>query len=286
MPISVPVTVPVAAPALAPAFFGAEPALRLRFTEIMLPGSVQFPTAWGIDDAGDIDGWYYDASSIEHGYIYAGGVLTNIDDPSGTPTLPRGISRNGAFVVGEYTKPSGDNHGFVYSGGTFTDVGTDTLNGANGVNDAGLIVGSYAHCQYCPSHGFLFDGTTYTTIDVPHMSETSIVAINDHGVMLMNGVSNGNVYHAFTYDGKTFTKIDVPGASNTFAEGINDRGDVVLSYTNKKVFNGAAILHAGTFTTYYLPGAAIQFTGGVNDKRTIVGTSDDSGAFEIWEVHY
>jgi uncharacterized membrane protein len=269
--------------AIASFMFSPITSTALHFDPVSIPGT-NLPAAWGINDAGAIVGYDVAGSNLQ-GFLFSGGVVTALNDPKGSPTLPIAISNRGQ-IVGEYTLPSGFNRGFSYARGVFTDVGVDTISGANGVNDSGIVVGSYAHCQFCVSHGFIFNGRTYATIDVPHLAQTRIVDINNAGVMAVIGVTGGNVYHAYVYDGKTFTNVDVPGASNTYAEGINDQGDMSLSYLQhgKQL---CALLHAGRYTSFTLPNAATSFVGKLNDKRTMIGTGiSPGGAYTVYKIKY
>ena len=70
---------------------------------------------------------------------------------------------------GVYIDSSGTLHGFLDSGGIYTTL-DDPLGAkgtvANGINDAGQIVGYYVDSSGTP-HGFLYSGGTYTTLDDP-----------------------------------------------------------------------------------------------------------------------
>jgi probable HAF family extracellular repeat protein len=92
--------------------------------------------ASGIDDAGQIVGFYYDFSAHPHGFLYCGGVYTTLDDP---------LAGNGAAFGGA-------------AQGTY----------ATGINAAGQIVGYYLDSNGI-EHGFLYNpnGATYTTLDDP-----------------------------------------------------------------------------------------------------------------------
>jgi probable HAF family extracellular repeat protein len=86
--------------------------------------------AQGINDQGQIVGYYYDSGGNQHGFLYSGGTYTTLDDPLATgTTLPYSIN-DPDQIVGFYsgigTFPL---HGFLYSGGTFT-----TLNDPLGTN--------------------------------------------------------------------------------------------------------------------------------------------------------
>jgi len=115
----------------------------------------------GINDAGDIVGWYLNSSGVEHGFLLPhGGKAVTIDDPNGTTTL-EGINNKGE-ISGLYTDSSGNRHGFTYdikkkkfteltvSGSTYVEVW--------GLNDQGLVAidgensdDVFVGYIYCPS---------------------------------------------------------------------------------------------------------------------------------------
>jgi len=100
-------------------------------------------SAIGINAAGQIVGYYGDASGT-HGFLLSGGMYTPLDDPSAAnQTMASGINDVGQ-IVGSFQHSSGTTHSFLYNpnGGTYTSVDAvapDTE--ALGINDAGQIVG-------------------------------------------------------------------------------------------------------------------------------------------------
>jgi probable HAF family extracellular repeat protein len=100
-----------------------------------------------------------------------------------------------------------------------------------GLNNRGQIVGwFYDATQH--THGFLKDGTTFTTIDVPGALSTIAYGINTAG-QIVGSFQDATGFHGFLKDGATFTTIDgpgatdVPGAAFTEARGINTAGRIV-----------------------------------------------------------
>jgi probable HAF family extracellular repeat protein len=85
-----------------------------------VPGSGTF--AQGINDDGQVVGYYYDSSGNAHGFLFTRGGYTTLDDPStvNNQTFPEGINKNGD-IVGWYNDLSRD-HGFVYSAGRYTTL--------------------------------------------------------------------------------------------------------------------------------------------------------------------
>jgi uncharacterized membrane protein len=79
----------------------------------------------------------------------------------------------------------------LLSGGTYTWIdppgSVDTF--ADGINDAGDIVGWYCATSECIStgegqQGFLLSGGVFTTITIPGEFATNLVDINNNGVVL------------------------------------------------------------------------------------------------------
>src|ERR1700681_381710 len=96
-----------------------------------------------------------------------------IDDPNADETSTNGTQVSGINDSGEtvgYYRTSTDSYGFARTGATFTTLfgpaGSQEVS-ANGVNNAGQIVGSYQDANF-GAHGFLYDNGTYTQIDDPN----------------------------------------------------------------------------------------------------------------------
>lgn len=139
-------------------------------------------------------------------------------------------------------------HGFVLDNGVFTTIDMP-ISGAytipSGINDNGQIVGNYLTSH---GHGFLYDGTTYTTIDYVGTvtpTDTTIQGINNAGMMIgtyaISGVDTG-----FTYDGTTFTDIPILGMVSSAGYGINDKGTLVGAGGST---SGAGVSWIGPFIT-------------------------------------
>ena len=150
-----------------------------------LVASRSFPYAYGINDAGQIVG-SYNGSDGTHGFLYSGGIYTQLDDPLANPingTSAFGINATGQIVG--YYYANGLYHGFLYSGGIYTTLddplGT-VCTEALGINNLGQIVGEYADTDIngIPAfHGFLA-----TPAAAP--SVRSITASTDNGATDLN----------------------------------------------------------------------------------------------------
>ena len=93
--------------------------------------------------------------------------------------------------------------------------------------DGGNIAGQYYASGW---HGFIYDGTTYTPLDVPGAYGTYARGIDGGNTV---GYYNDSSYnsHGFSYDGTSYTTLDVPGATATYAYDI-DGGTIVGYYTD------------------------------------------------------
>lgn len=113
----------------------------------------------GYDNAGDVVGWYYDSSGLQHGFYMAHGKkAVTVDDPGGATNL-EGINNKGE-ASGLWTDSSGLRHGFTYDikSGKFTEL---TISGATqvevwGLNDKGVVdidgqlSSGFVGYLYCP----------------------------------------------------------------------------------------------------------------------------------------
>jgi hypothetical protein len=113
----------------------------------------------GVNSRGDIVGWYYDASGVQHGFLLSGGTATKIDYPGKNvaSTLLEGINDNN-IITGYWSDTSGILHGFFYQRKkqTFRNInvaGSTSFVQVWGVSNSGLIaVGSDAgYFIYCPA---------------------------------------------------------------------------------------------------------------------------------------
>jgi hypothetical protein len=78
------------------------------------------------------------------------------------------------------------------------------------------------------AHGFVYNGTSYTTLDFPGADTTGAHAIDGNNIVGIYVVSGAS--HGFLYNGTTYTTLDVPlvGASGTSANGIS--GNNIVGY--------------------------------------------------------
>jgi len=131
-------------------------ALSYNFTNVIHPNA---PNIWafGINNSGNVVGYYIDSNFNRIGFIYNGSTFTDVIPPNAVDeTYPSGINNSGV-VVGSYYDSNYNTIGYIYDGSTFTDVIPpnavyDTY--AFGINDSGVVVGSYFDSNNI-GHGFI-----------------------------------------------------------------------------------------------------------------------------------
>jgi hypothetical protein len=133
----------------------------------------------------NVVGSYFDGNT-DRAFVYDGSAFTTLDGPGGFGSEANGVS--GATVVGDYLDPFVNNHGFLYNGSTFTtlDVPGAVATIPKSVDGSSpsrpkrkgrtgpsqfSVAGTYYDVNNA-AHAFLYDGSSFTTIDAPGASDT------------------------------------------------------------------------------------------------------------------
>jgi hypothetical protein len=137
---------------------------QTTFTSFSDPSETVGTFAAGIDNSGDVVGFYIGSGNITSAYLYEGGLFYNFNDPSAVGlTAAEGIDSNGD-IFGFYHDASGESHGFLYTGYSLS---------------GGVISGGTWYSFDDPNA----DGTSYT----PPGTSTAI-----SGTQILGVDSNGN----------------------------------------------------------------------------------------------
>jgi hypothetical protein len=161
-----------------------------KFTAINYPKS-NGTEALGINDAGDVVGFYLDSANVQHGFMKKGSKYSSFDVKGDTTTTAWGINNKGQIAVFALNSASGYDS-FLYNGKSFKKV-SDPNAGSTGtiiriVNNKGDTAGAY------------FDS---------------------------NGSEVGFLQHA----GKYYDLKDPKANNNTRPDGLNDKLVIVGRYT-------------------------------------------------------
>jgi uncharacterized membrane protein len=125
------------------------------FRPVTIPGA-QNVTASGINQAGEITGFYNKPGGPTLGFVLAGRRLTSFSLDHSSSTMALGIN-NAGYVVGSYagTNPA-DTYGFIWHAGwseTIIEPHGPTTTVVNGLNNRGDLVGFFTDAAG-NTHGF------------------------------------------------------------------------------------------------------------------------------------
>jgi hypothetical protein len=276
---------------------------------------VDGPATSGINNAGQIVGTYYNPAGSGHGYLDSGGVFTGFDDPFASNPLAtfnggtqvNGINNTGE-IVGEY-RGGGSGFGingfvqvpFVSANGGFITIDDPSSNQgyteANGINDAGQVVGDYGVSIPDPEggnelqiNGFLLNGAVFTTIDDPLGFSTTLTGINNAGIIVGFYTDASGISHGFVDNGGVFLTIDDPlGTGGTEVEGINNNDQVVGFYIdgNGQVHGFLDTNPLGNSTTHPLVAGGSPFGGSpftTIDDPSLVGGCEALGINDAGQI--
>ena len=202
-------------------------------------------------------------------------VFTAIDVPGARFTEAYGIS--GTNIVGDYIDASDNYHGFLYNVSTHVYTTIDmpgvgiSFTGAYGI-DGNNIVGEYDDAGGI--HGFLYNGSTYTTIDIPDAMDTYALGIDGNNIVgdYSRGYFTGE--RGLLYNGNTYTKLNVAGAMDTCASGISG-SNIVGFYSNYRHWPHGFVYNGKTCGRLDVPGAMWTEALGI-DGNNIVGAYQDA----------
>jgi len=179
-------------------------------------------------------GTYTDSSAARHSFMLQGSTFTSIVHPNAAPntTMVQGLNKFNTIVGSFSSVPWGgtvrsfkrDSSGNFFS---FSFPGSQTTL-ANGINDSGVIVGSYVAPGSVNGalswHGFAYHNGQWVTVDYPGTNvDTFLLGISDTGVIIGEVEPIGPPIY-FMYSNGVFKKIDVPNSLFTQVSGISAGG--------------------------------------------------------------
>jgi chitinase len=249
------------------------------YTIFDFPGAGTTGTvATGINDAGDIVGYYYDSNVYTHGFLWANGAMNIVDYPqTQVHTSLYGINNCGA-IVGQIFNNNGSTtlQSFVLAAKKFTVINypgsVATL--AYGINDYGTVSGTYQ--VGIDDYGFVWSQGRFTAITGLMQHTAWVLGLNDLGDRVGYyfeglGSQRQNVGFAYIKKSNELLTLSFPGAINTTATGINNLGQIVGFYQVSNQSNEGAFLYAGGVYTGIGPFANGAVAWGINNAGVIAG---------------
>jgi probable HAF family extracellular repeat protein len=229
------------------------------YTSIDYPNA-KLTNALGINDVGDIVGYYYYSPTARHGFLYSNGQYTSIEYPNAAQTEAWAINDTGQ-IVGYYIDSNSNFFGFLYSNGQYSQIslGNNTFTVALGINDDGQIVGYYQ--DSAGYHGFLDNTNTGTITNIDNGTGTIVRNLNGDSIIV--GLVQGG--SSFLYDAVTGNFVNI----DPTIYGINSSLEMVGGNTLYDYENGSQV-------AINYPGSTGTAAFSVNDYTEIVGNWYDT----------
>ena len=238
------------------------------FTPVNFPNTA-YTQPQGINDNGDVVGYYQNGLSFPQGFVLKNGTYTAITGrPGSIAVIAYGINNSGQIVGND--GPSGQSSAFLLSGGVYSDVAYPgcSYNVAYAISNNGKIVGA---CQLGGATiMYILSGGVYTKLPDPGQP-ASPTGINNNGDVVGN--FGGSV--GFLYRGGTYTSIPGPsGAITAQVSGINDNGQIA-GYDESKVSglleDHGFLFSGGSYTPLDVPKQPGELLFGINNNAWVVG---------------
>jgi probable HAF family extracellular repeat protein len=262
------------------------PFVPTNFTSFDAPQAVSTHVR-GINNAGktgvaSVVGYYVDSAGKAHAFRRdSAATFVPINIPGETDAKAFDIN-NAGRVVGTVGDASGQ-HAFLVDGTTVTVPGNPPVPTGLGLNDTGLIIGTFSDSAG-KQHGFTLLPGLAGPINVFNNLPTQTFGINNTRRMVGTLQEPSGEFHAFYLSGPDIAsaqRIDIAGATRSDAFGINDAEEPaqirhVGTVTIGGVDHGFVHSQEHGVSTFDFPGAKHTRAFGVNDLGEIVGEYVDT----------
>jgi len=249
--------------------------------------------AFDINEAGQVVGIAFTASSGGHAFLWQNGVMTDLGTIGGTASEAQAINES-SQIAGRSTlapAPSTTYHAVLWENGSKTDL---TPNGpasmTTGINDERQVVGNLSN-----GLAFLWDNNVLKTL--PTLGGPGAFAwdINNAGQVVGTSYTNqvapiGPFQHAFLWQNNVITDLGVlPGDEESGAAAINNSGQIVGSSmrTDPETYEvtSHAFLYSGGMMTALPVPSSEAYAGDINDWGHVVGAMRAGGGFSNFHAY-
>ena len=143
------------------------------------PSGAKSSVAYGINDSGQIVGYYTDSGGKIHGFLRKGTTYTILNVPGAASTIATGINKAGIIVM--YYGMGTHIWSARYNGKTYTTINVPHAANslARDISNTGDIVYEILDSSFEHEEGVLFHAGTYYTVDYPGSAATSGFGVND-----------------------------------------------------------------------------------------------------------
>lgn len=127
------------------------------------------------------------------------GTWTTFDKPGLLASGTQAFGISGNRIVGEYYDSASQRHSFIYNQGSWTDIPSNPWTSeATVVDISGKYIVSTYDVFYPGGFGLLYDGSTWTKLQMPGAIETAVYGI-DGDKVVGSYMLTGNKIHGFIY---------------------------------------------------------------------------------------
>jgi hypothetical protein len=264
------------------------------------PGSGNSTTVQGINDLGDVTGYFEDSSGAIRSFIrYADGTFSApIVEPNdvGNITIAKDINNLGE-ICGYYfgSDMYFPYRGFILSETTFTEYGPGGSDYyITGINDADDFCVTLDF-SYLIEGLMVFADGRMVYFQVGNSAAPN--ALNDNTGIVGNYDDLQGGVHGFLRSPGYFdirgilSEVDYPGAYQTFLLGVNNGGRVIVGKHVDSVggvTHGLILQRPNTWTSFDYPGAVETSLNGINNNKIVSGDYVDASGIHhgfIGKVH-
>lgn len=257
------------------------------------------PPGWAASNAHALNATGHIVGEISNGLdayhaMFFGGLGTSAKDLGtlgGTYSSATAINSSDQ-IVGWSQTSAGAERAFLYSNGQMTDIGSIpgySSARAQGVNDAGQIVGTGQMGNSGNAHAFLYSNGHMTDLGTLGGQDSLAYAINNHGQIVgtadpATGPATGYP-HAFLYSSGQMHDLGTLGSGGAQAYALNDLGQVVGygyiptdGYPHAFLYAGSGPLLDLNSLVDNAGGLTVYQANGINDNGQIVGIASNNHA--------
>jgi probable HAF family extracellular repeat protein len=240
-------------------------------------------SAYGVNNAGQVVGYSYDASGVDqHAVLWQGGTVTDLG-------LGAAHAIGGTGLIGG----AGVNQApTVWQNGTATAL--DAMGGVTSdvtaLNNAGQVAGDIGNGNL-DYQAVVWNGTTPTVLAGLGGSSAQAFGINNLGQVSGYAADASGTFQPVIWNGTTATVLDTTAGNGGVASAINDHGVAVgVSMNSGLNFQAVAWNGSTTPTELSLLGGAANWAFAVNNNGIAVGyyasASGEGGTYgALWDLN-
>jgi len=266
---------------------GILPAVRADvFYTVTVVGGAD-SAAYDVNNRGQVAG-YMAAGGTYHAFLYDAGMVNDLGTLGDGGSYAQSLNESGT-VVGTFYG-GGQQYAFKYADGVMAALPTGPGSRANGINNGGVIAGTYAGTDsegFFQPHAYTYDGGALTDLGTLGYGSYGN-AINDHGQVAGTAEVDGppnRPTDPFFYSDGVMQNIGNFGGIFSNAWAMNNQGHVVGSAganpSDGSLYPFRAFLYDGSV----LQDLGVMFEGGnssaygINEHGQVVGFTDtDTGS--------